>query len=629
MQVCFRHPHLQRLARSFPVRILLVLLLALPTACNWNPFKQSREQYDLQALTAELRVVAGQSTLTYQDACGEKQALAVTDVLTKSLATEMGEVFRQVQIQPTRGGAPVADRVIEVEPAHGALIVFVTGKDQASYPGSVKLGANVSAFDAGGTLLAQTRLVAEASGEIETDGETCRVYGVSDLVVEAANELAEDLAAGLSSSKALLTGLNVAQVAGGGAARRAATPGSPADAGPTEEPTVLSFRALVSDQNRNQVLEGGETVRVEIEVANEGPGPARDVQVVLSGSQELVQRFTNPVRVGDLQPGEAKAVSVQGKLVGVARIGQAELVMTLTSASPGAELPARKRFLMALRPKPVEEVNVLSVDVDQVPAGRTRNSRRQAVGIAIGISRFRDSSLAGVKYAVRDAETMADYYEAVMGIPKKRIKLATNDHALRADLVDLFRRWLPPRVKSKGEVFVFVAGRAVVDPSNGALSIVPYDGNPDSPRRLISLTQVQVIMARLKVKRAVFILDLSVMPSLGPGSVAARKPSWDGAGTSLNEGRLVQIFSASAIQETLQYDEGRHGLFTYYVLKGLGGEADRSGKGVITAKELCDYVRTEVEQAAKSLYGSEQVPQCIPPPKAGAKAWASPMAKLK
>ena len=153
---------------------------------------------------------------------------------------------------------------------------------------------------------------------------------------------------------------------------------------------------------------------------------------------------------------------------------------------------------------------------------------------------------------------------------------------------------------------MFVAGRAVVDPSNGALSIVPYDGNPDSPRRLISLTQVQVIMARLKVKRAVFILDLSVMPSLGPGSVAARKPSWDGAGTSLNEGRLVQIFSASAIQETLQYDEGRHGLFTYYVLKGLSGEADQAGKGVITAKELCDYVRTEVEQAAKSLYGTEQ-----------------------
>src|SRR5712691_13241400 len=42
---------------------------------------------------------------------------------------------------------------------------------------------------------------------------------------------------------------------------------------------------------------------------------------------------------------------------------------------------------------------------------------------------------------------------------------------------------------------------------------------------------------------------------------------------------------------------GGHGIFTYYVVKGLEGAADESGDGIVTADELAEYVRRNVREA--------------------------------
>ena len=44
---------------------------------------------------------------------------------------------------------------------------------------------------------------------------------------------------------------------------------------------------------------------------------------------------------------------------------------------------------------------------------------------------------------------------------------------------------------------------------------------------------------------------------------------------------------------------GGHGIFTYYVVKGLDGEADETGDGIVTADELADYTYRNVREATK------------------------------
>jgi tetratricopeptide (TPR) repeat protein len=77
---------------------------------------------------------------------------------------------------------------------------------------------------------------------------------------------------------------------------------------------------------------------------------------------------------------------------------------------------------------------------------------------------------------------------------------------------------------------------------------------------------------------------------------------------SLNHGlgNLTQsLFSLTASRDReSSYEspelEGGHGVFTYYVVKGLEGEADTSPHdGIVTADELAEYVHTQVREATK------------------------------
>jgi hypothetical protein len=45
--------------------------------------------------------------------------------------------------------------------------------------------------------------------------------------------------------------------------------------------------------------------------------------------------------------------------------------------------------------------------------------------------------------------------------------------------------------------------------------------------------------------------------------------------------------------------EGGHGVFTYYVVKGMEGAADTSRDGIVSADELAEYVHTQVREATR------------------------------
>ena len=72
----------------------------------------------------------------------------------------------------------------------------------------------------------------------------------------------------------------------------------------------------------------------------------------------------------------------------------------------------------------------------------------------------------------------------------------------------------------------------------------------------------------------------------------------------------MTVLSASAgDQISSTYAEKGHGLFTYFMLQGLRGEADGNSDGAITLAELYEYTRPNVERIARKQYNNEQTPQ--------------------
>src|SRR5207342_835197 len=111
-------------------------------------------------------------------------------------------------------------------------------------------------------------------------------------------------------------------------------------AAPVDETATVIFRAIVRDENRNQVLHTGEAVAIEIEVKNEGPGTARAVELSVTATPPLIERIPSVVSVGDLQPGEVKRVTLDGKVGMVKDVLQGELTLILRAGSPSVQLPS-------------------------------------------------------------------------------------------------------------------------------------------------------------------------------------------------------------------------------------------------------------------------------------------------
>ena len=74
------------------------------------------------------------------------------------------------------------------------------------------------------------------------------------------------------------------------------------------------------------------------------------------------------------------------------------------------------------------------------------------------------------------------------------------------------------------------------------------------------------------------------------------------------------IFSASGLDQISSgFKEAKHGIFSYYVMKGLEGNADINSDRKITNGELLSYLKDYVPLKASKL-GREQVPSLLGDP---------------
>ena len=566
--------------------------------------------------------------------------------MAEAVNRKSGRVFEKVVTGSGPPPVPV-DGYEDVSVGLTSLDLFIPRKVARSYPAILTIGLEFAYTAADGTVLLSKKLKAAGSGDVEVSESSCEVKGLDKIVKEAIMFVTDGLAEQLGTS----VKIQQAAAAGHVGAASGAPPPSPvapaastapvipvpvpvpAVAAPStpsasdEQPSTLVFRAIIRDENRNQLLHEGESVSVEIEVKNEGPGVASEVEILVSGNAALVEMIPAVLPVGDIPAGDVKRLSVNGKVGAVSEDTQAELVLALRAKSPTVQLPSVKKFLMAVKPANAPDALAVPVDVDQLPKPSGKLKQPKAVGIAVGIGQFRDNGVSRVKYAQQDADVVAKYWNVVGGIPSERIRRLLDSRALKNDLIETFEEWLPQQADGTTVVYVFIAGRGQVDPTTGAVSVIPFDGTAASSSRLYSLRRLQEALTKLPAQRAIVIVDLSLEHAPLQDGADPSAPVWprDEQGKE----RIMWMVGNRAVQEAHHFDLGQHGLFTYQVLKGLRGAADVDRDGTILAGELCMYAKGQVGKMAREQFGNAQEPLCVPGPGQGAMVRLQPVAKLK
>lgn len=235
---------------------------------------------------------------------------------------------------------------------------------------------------------------------------------------------------------------------------------------------------------------------------------------------------------------------------------------------------------------------------------------KNAVALIIGVADYTRAPAA--VYADSDANVFSDYARRAFGIPRSSIKVLTNGNASLTDLKLNVKQWLRGRIEEgKTDVYVFYAGHGLASSDGEDLYLLPHDGVPS----LLEDTSLQRnelfdVIAAANPKSATIFLD-TCYSGLSRGDetlLASARPILITAKHQAAPEGFTVFSAASGLQISSGLDEAKHGLFSYYLMKGLEGPADANGDRVITAGELHDYVRGNVKRQAIRL-GREQMPE--------------------
>lgn len=641
---------------SSRARDVLVGLLVLSLAgCSWFSHRTDTSGALPYPLTPALRFHPAmmEAAGAYQNACGETKTIPLGRPLAAAVQQKLGAVFQRMAAEDS----PQADGVIETALVSQRITLAIPRQAASNYPVSVTIGLDLGYLAADGATLFSKTLERTSQGKVSVHEGSCEVAGLDLIVKEAAELVAGAVVKPLAESR------NVRQVAAEKQRRAAqggsvpavspvASPGvgseassqgqtgnrsfhvqdvpaqvapSPVPAPMEAQPASLTFRAIMRDESRDQILQSDEPLTIEIEIKNDGPSEARGVEVLVGGTDVLTAQLPSTIAIGTVRSGEIKRATITKPVAGVTEPLRGEVLLSLRAGSPLTQAPPVKKFTVLVKPGPVAGAQAL-MDLDLPPKPVAAYKQPKAVVLAIGIGHFRDERVASLKYAGRDAEAMAAYLQAVTGVTNDRVLVLRDGQALKQDLAEAFEEWLPARVEANTVVYVFVAGRGLVDGVTGAVSLVPFDGTTSSAGRLYAVRRIQESLSRLSLQRAILMFDVSLESWPGTDPKASAAPVWE-PGSSENSARMMWMIGNKGLQEAHALEGARHGLFTAQLLKGLRGPADLDRDGTVVAGELCAYARGEVGRVAREQFGYEQEPMCFPSPGQGAMVRMQPMAK--
>ena len=232
------------------------------------------------------------------------------------------------------------------------------------------------------------------------------------------------------------------------------------------------------------------------------------------------------------------------------------------------------------------------------PTGKRVKSNPNALALIIGVADYSRTN-ANALYADKDAQQFYDYARMKLGIPSSNIKELVNAKADRVEITLAVKDWIARSTKlGKTDIYVFFAGHGLSTADGKDMFLLPYDGLPrllqDSA---IKRDQLFADIQKANPKSVTVFLDTCYSGTTrGTDMLVASRPI---AIRALEQSipSNFTVFSAAAGDQTSKpLEEAKHGMFSYFLMKGMEGDADSNNDKKITARELHAYVEQNVTQ---------------------------------
>lgn len=250
------------------------------------------------------------------------------------------------------------------------------------------------------------------------------------------------------------------------------------------------------------------------------------------------------------------------------------------------------------------------ISVAEIKSGVAPDGRGKLWAVVIGVSNYKNLEPdAQLRFAHRDAEELAAFFSSPQGggFPSTQIKVLLNEQATIASVRTALGTWLPRSAEPNDVVYIFFAGHGIVEQSGDGY-LLAHDSDPQNLyATALPISELDRIVAeRLKSRVTVLFADACHSGKIGMTSRGTEEEvlisryldevGKTGAGT-------FKLLASRADERSYEDKRwgGGHGVFTYYLLEGMKGKADRDRDGVVRAGELLDFISQIVPEQTSAL----------------------------
>jgi hypothetical protein len=254
-------------------------------------------------------------------------------------------------------------------------------------------------------------------------------------------------------------------------------------------------------------------------------------------------------------------------------------------------------------------------DIAKIPEGLAQKPYPKDWGLIIGIEDY--AHLPSVDYARKDALIVRDYFEKVLGVPEENVISLIDSDATKARIEGYLRQYIPDNVSKDTTLYVYFAGHGAPDMEKGDPYLVPHDGDTRFIAQTgYSLKTFYQDLDNLHLERVYVFLDscFSGVASRAAEMLTkgARPALVHVEDVHLKTDSVVSLSASTSGQVSNAHPNTKHGLFTYFLLRAIRGEADENDDRWVSVKEVYEFVKNHVTRVSRRM-GTEQTPVITPP----------------
>ncbi|MBN2266716.1 MAG: caspase family protein [Candidatus Babeliaceae bacterium] len=244
-----------------------------------------------------------------------------------------------------------------------------------------------------------------------------------------------------------------------------------------------------------------------------------------------------------------------------------------------------------------EEVHAVTIVSDIDKPDYRISERINDFAVVVGIDKYLE--IPDAQFAERDAEAVKNHLIA-MGFPSRNVVHLYGERAGYKAIEKFVETWLPKNTDENSRVFFYFSGHGSPDPQTGKAYLLPYDGDPNFLENTgYPISRLYLKLNSLSAQEVIVILDACFSGSGGRSVLAKGTRPLVLTSDKVTIPERLTVFAAAESDQITSTLEGQgHGAFTYYFLKGIGGDA-KGTAGAVTAKGLYAYLKPKVQDAAR------------------------------